>query len=83
MIEPTITLFTRPGCHLCENARTLLQAFTSRYPHRLQEVNIDEHAELQARYHLTIPVIRIGSVELEAPIEPQELEAALKAIYAA
>lgn len=82
MIEPTITLFTKPGCHLCEDARALLQALASRYPHRLQEVDIDGDAALHARYHLTIPVIRIGSVELEAPIEPQRLEAALKAMYA-
>jgi glutaredoxin len=75
---PTVTLYTRPGCHLCDDARDLLQQLAARYPHRLEEINIDEDAGLHARYHLTIPVIRIGSVELEAPIEPRALEAALR-----
>ena len=75
---PTVTLYTRPGCHLCEEAGALLQQLASRYPHHLELVNIDEQATLRARYHLTIPVIRIGEVELEAPIQSRTLEAALR-----
>ncbi len=75
----TVTLYTRPGCHLCEEAQALLQRLAARYPHRLELVNIDEDAALRARYHLTIPVIRIGDAELEAPIERRALEAALHA----
>ena len=76
---PTVTLYTRPGCHLCEEAQALLQLLAPRYPHRLELVNIDEDATLRARYHLAIPVICIGEVELEAPIEPRTLEATLRA----
>jgi glutaredoxin len=75
---PTVTLYTRPGCHLCDDVRDLLQQLAARYPYRVVEVNIDEDAGLHARYHLTIPVIRVGSVELEAPIDPQALAAALR-----
>jgi glutaredoxin len=76
---PTVTLYTRPGCHLCAEAEALLQQLAAHYPHRLELVNIDEDAGLRARYHLTIPVIRIGEVELEAPIEARTLEATLHA----
>lgn len=81
MIEPTVVLFTRPGCHLCEEAKALLDELASRYPHRLEEVNIDQDASLHARYHLTIPVIRIGDTELEAPITKANVEAVVRAFY--
>jgi glutaredoxin len=77
---PTVTLFTRPGCHLCAEAKELLRELGARYPHRLEERNIDDDVALHARYHLTIPVIRVGDVELEAPIRQKELEAALRGL---
>jgi glutaredoxin len=82
MSEPlVVTLFTRPGCHLCEDAKALLDELAARYPHRLEEVNIDQDASLHARYHLTIPVIRIGDTELEAPITKADVEGALRALH--
>lgn len=80
MSLPIVTLLTRPGCHLCDEAKALLHELGARYPHRLEERNIDADPALRARYHLTIPVIRVGDVELEAPISRRELAAALYAI---
>jgi hypothetical protein len=73
-----VTLYTRPGCHLCEEAKELLVQLGARYPHRLDECNIDGDQALRARYHLTIPVIRVGDAELAAPIRKPELEALLR-----
>lgn len=56
----------------------MLQELAGLYPHQLEEVNIDDDAALRARYHLTIPVIRVGSIELAAPIGQRDLEAALR-----
>lgn len=81
MSLPVIILLTRPGCHLCEEAKVLLHELGTRFPHRLEERNIDEDPALRARYHLTIPVIRMGEVELGAPISRRELAAALQAVY--
>lgn len=73
----TVTLFSKPGCHLCEDVVAELRALAHRYPHQLTEIDIEGDRQLFARYHLTIPVVRIGEVELQAPISATELESAL------
>jgi glutaredoxin len=56
-----ITLYTRPGCHLCEEAKALIEPLLSEFGAALREVNIDEDAVLRQRYGTDIPVIFIGS----------------------
>jgi glutaredoxin len=59
--RPDVTLYTRPGCHLCEEAKTAVAPLLREFGAVLHEVNIDEHAELKDRYGWEIPVIFIGS----------------------
>jgi glutaredoxin len=60
--EPrAITLYTRPGCHLCEDAKALIEPMLGEFGATLREVNIDEDAVLRHRYGTDIPVIFIGS----------------------
>ena len=60
--EPrAITLYTRPGCHLCEDAKALIEPMLGEFGATLREVNIDEDAVLRQRYDTEIPVIFIGS----------------------
>jgi glutaredoxin len=56
-----VTLYTRPGCHLCEEARAALAPLLSEFGATLREVNIDEDAVLNDRYGWDIPVIFIGA----------------------
>ena len=56
-----ITLYTRPGCHLCEEAKALIESLLSEFGATLREVNIDEDEVLRQRYGTHIPVIFIGS----------------------
>ncbi len=56
-----ITLYTRPGCHLCEEAKALIGPLLREFGAALREVNIDEDAVLRQRYGTEIPVIFIGS----------------------
>jgi len=55
-----VTLYTRPGCHLCEEAKTAIAPLLREFGAVLHEVNIDEDAALKDRYGLDIPVIFIG-----------------------
>ena len=55
-----VTLYTRPGCHLCEEAKTTIAPLLREFGAILREVNIDEDLELQARYGWDVPVIFIG-----------------------
>ena len=56
-----VTLYTRPGCHLCEDAKKLILPLLQEFGATLREVNIDEDSDLTARYGLDIPVILIGT----------------------
>jgi glutaredoxin len=56
-----VTLYTRPGCHLCEEAKALIESVLDEFGATLREVNIDTDAVLRERYELDIPVIFIGA----------------------
>jgi glutaredoxin len=56
-----VTLYTRPGCHLCEEAKALIEPMLGEFGATLREVNIDEDAVLRQKYDTEIPVIFIGS----------------------
>lgn len=74
-----ITLYTRPGCHLCEDAHAILGAILADRASaglptpRVVERNIDEDAALHQRYMLTIPVVAVGGRELELATTPGKI----------
>ena len=60
----TVTLYSRPGCHLCDDARAALARVRERAPFALQERNIEDDDALHARYLERIPVIALDGEEL-------------------
>ena len=60
----TVTLYTRPGCHLCDDARAELQRLRARLPFTLEEVDITTDDALHRRYLERIPVIALDGEEL-------------------
>jgi len=54
-----LELYSRPGCHLCEDLRVLCQRLAGEFPIRLTEVNIEANPALEARYGQEIPVLFI------------------------
>lgn len=56
-----VTLYSRPGCHLCEEAKAAIAPLLRESGAVLREVNIDEDAILKERYGWDIPVIFIGA----------------------
>ncbi len=55
-----VTLYTRPGCHLCEEAKAAIAPLLREFGAILHEVNINDAPELNERYGWDIPVIFIG-----------------------
>jgi len=55
-----VTLYTRPGCHLCDEAKAAIAPILQESGAVLREVNVDEDAVLKERYGWDIPVIFIG-----------------------
>ncbi len=54
-----LELYSRPGCHLCEDLRTLCERLKHEFPLQLTEVNVDTDPTLTARYGAEIPVLFI------------------------
>jgi glutaredoxin len=79
-----VTLFGRPGCHLCEAAAELLHEIGRSIPLHVDEVNIETDDALLARYVYEIPVVVAGGQELgRAPLQRKALERALRDALAA
>jgi glutaredoxin len=73
-----LTLYGKPGCHLCEEARAVVLAVRERHPFELEEIDITRDPSLEALYRERIPVIAIdGEEALELVIEAAELERCL------
>src|SRR6476659_152065 len=58
-----VILYTRPGCHLCEEAKQEMRAASCANEYTLQEINIESDPELLKRYQYDIPVILVDGVE--------------------
>ena len=56
-----ITLYTRPGCHLCEEARQQMAPVLAEFGAELLEVNIDADPALRDLYSNDVPVIFLGA----------------------
>jgi hypothetical protein len=70
-----VVLYSRPGCHLCDDAADLLERLAQRIPIALTEVNILSDIDLYERYKHSIPVVALaGGPVLAAPIRADELE---------
>jgi glutaredoxin len=73
-----VTLYTRPECHLCEEALATLERLRRRYPHEVRTINITTDPALLERYRHRIPVLVAGGHEYAAPLSPAMVEKALE-----
>ncbi|MDP6446170.1 MAG: glutaredoxin family protein [Pirellulaceae bacterium] len=65
--EHSATVYTRPGCHLCEEAADMLR----RHGVLVELVDIDQDETLRAKYDLCVPVVFIdGKERFRGRIEP-------------
>ena len=74
-----LTLYSKPECHLCEQAEAELRRLARRYPHQLQTVDITQDPLLFERYGERIPVVVVDGREYAAPLSGAVLERALRA----
>ncbi len=75
----TVTLYTRAGCCLCEEARAALERVRAGRPFALEEVDIEADDALHARYLERIPVVALDGEELfDYEVDERALEARLE-----
>lgn len=72
-----ITLYTREGCGLCDEAKADLIALSRAFSLTIREIDIRSDPELESRYFDRIPVIEFGDVHLQAPLTLDGLQGAL------
>jgi glutaredoxin len=63
-ITAAITVYSRPGCHLCAEAIDQLRALQQEFDFSLSERDIDQDEALQRAYFERIPVIALDGEEL-------------------
>ena len=71
-----VTLYTRPGCHLCEEMKQVISSSGCAGLYELEELDIQGDPELFARYQFEIPVLFINGVEtFRHRVRPDEFRA--------
>ncbi len=59
MSENRITLITRPGCHLCDDAKAVLERMGEAWT----EWNVEDDIELEREYGDRVPVVLLDGKE--------------------
>ena len=62
-MAPRITLYGRPGCHLCDDARAVIERVCADLGESYAEVSIDDDPELLARFGEEIPVTFVDGAQ--------------------
>ena len=72
---PRLTLYSKPGCHLCDEMKAVIDDVRGRVPLVLEVVDITMDPDLIALYGLEIPVLLIeGKKAAKYRVTAQELE---------
>jgi glutaredoxin len=77
--QPSLVLYTRPGCHLCDDARSILESLLAERHERglavplVEERNIESDETWMRAYLTTIPVVELGEHRLELALSVAKL----------
>jgi glutaredoxin len=68
-----VTLYTRAGCCLCDEAKAVILAARRAAGFSYEEIDIDGDPELRARYNDEVPVVAINGVKaFKYRVDPKE-----------
>lgn len=56
----TLTLYSRPGCHLCEDMMAVVEPVARQLGWTVEEVDISGDAALEAQFATEIPVLLVN-----------------------
>lgn len=64
MKRPHVIIYSRPGCHLCDEAKRSIQSADCEDRFTLEEINIESNNALLKKYQYDIPVVTINGLEV-------------------
>jgi glutaredoxin len=77
-----IDIYSRPGCHLCDEAKAVIERVQQRCPFTFRIINIDEDPVLVAAYGTEIPVVFInGNRAFKYHVDEVQLEKKVKRLW--
>jgi glutaredoxin len=75
-----VVMYTRQGCHLCEDAWQVLEQARRRFDFALRQVDVDSDPALAEQHGLSVPVVTIdGKVHFRGHVNPVLLARVLRA----
>ena len=75
MPKAHVIIYSRPGCHLCDEAKSAIEKSNCADRYTLEEVNIESDDELLKKYKYDIPVVTIDGVEaFKHRVDPQQFK---------
>ena len=75
MRKAHVIVYSRPGCHLCDEAKAAIENSNCSDRYTLEEVNIESADELLRKYKYDIPVILIdGEEAFRHRVDPTEFK---------
>ncbi len=81
IVMAQVTLYFKPGCHLCEDARRVLEQVQKQKPFSLEEINIQQDPTLLAEYGEQIPVVLLnGTFFCEYEVDEVRLKQLLREV---
>ena len=79
MDRTIVVIYSRPGCHLCQDAKAAILSAGCSDEFELREVNIDEEPRALERYQYDIPVVFINGVKaFKHKVDPKEFKRKLR-----
>ncbi|GAA4080361.1 glutaredoxin [Nocardioides kongjuensis] len=78
-VSARVTLYSRPGCHLCDDARAVIEAVCAELGESYEELSIDDDPVLADRFANEIPVTFVDGRQHDFwRVSPDRLRAALR-----
>ena len=77
-----VDIYSRPGCHLCDEAKEVIERVGRRIAFSLRVINIETDPELEKKYGEEIPVVFVnGMLAFKYRVDEAEFEKKVKRLW--
>jgi glutaredoxin len=80
--SPQVEIYSRPGCHLCDEAKEVIERVRQRIAFGLTIINIETDRELEKKYGEQIPVVFVNGIKaFKYHVDEVEFEKKVAALW--